>query len=124
MSLTVRIMNQLTKQTLTFKRLDSNYSFNSRGDATMGTYNTIISVIGSIQPYSSLDTKTGKAEFSSVENINNITDIGFVISRVSGIKVKDYLFDSNNKKFEIVRIADFGPQIPQEFYLKFVEEQD
>jgi hypothetical protein len=119
MSLTQTKIDANSARTLTFVRFS--VSYDSSGNGTV-TVTEITTETGDIQPWSQ-DMKMAEREGSSIENVDNITHIAFVKNRVSGVKQKDYIKDTDDKLYQIVFIADWYNS-PQEFDLRVVTDVD
>ena len=122
MSLTKTKIDPLARRLLTFKRQSS--SLDSDYNPVSTTYTTITTGYGDIQPWAHRG-QTKDAYLVSSENIADVTHISFTESRVSGVKVKDFIFDDNNGdivKYEIVFVHDWNLNAPQEFDLKIKKD--
>lgn len=122
MPLTETIIDILSARTLTFQRISS--SFDSEGNSTSSTYTNLTTVTGEIQPIT-INAKNVEDKYATVENVDEITHVGFVKTRISGVKVKDYILDTDGQRYEIVFITyQSHSYFPQEFDLKLKSDQD
>lgn len=107
---------------LSFIRKDPFGIKDSRGDISDVPDVVIISAYGCIQPWAA-DMRFGDDNVIENTNKGSFTHIGFVKQRISGIKNKDYIQDSNGKQYIIQFIHDFKGY-PQQFDLIVAEDSD